>query len=100
MLPASAHAERCRRPHQAIEAVTSVLGVSDEEASILLRFFKWNAVRVHEEWFQARSRLPLSIRAASNFRSENAAAAPRRTRATRPPGRAGAWHQTAAGLAL
>lgn len=46
---------------QAIESVTSVLGVSDEEASILLRHFKWNAVRVHEEWFQARWRLCVSV---------------------------------------
>lgn len=28
--------------------------MSDEEAAVLLRYFKWNAVRVHEEWFQAR----------------------------------------------
>lgn len=36
---------------KAIDAVTSVLGIPDEEAARVLRKYKWDVSRVHEEWF-------------------------------------------------
>ncbi|KAF5836210.1 hypothetical protein DUNSADRAFT_6276 [Dunaliella salina] len=39
------------RRKQALEEVTGVLGITEEDAARLLRRFKWDVTRVHEEWF-------------------------------------------------
>jgi len=44
-------AELMQRREHAVAEVTSVLSVSDEVASRVLRRFKWDVNRVHEEWF-------------------------------------------------
>eukprot|EP00879_Flechtneria_rotunda_P014450 GHRR01015099.1.p1 GENE.GHRR01015099.1~~GHRR01015099.1.p1 ORF type:complete len:471 (+),score=115.95 GHRR01015099.1:168-1580(+) len=40
-----------KRQEEAIESVTSILGISDEDAARVLRKYKWDAARVNEEWF-------------------------------------------------
>eukprot|EP00798_Chlamydomonas_sp_ICE-L_P010388 gene10388-8330_t len=43
--------ELIRRQNDAIKEVTSISGISDEAASRVLRKYKWDVSRVHEEWF-------------------------------------------------
>eukprot|EP00775_Hariotina_reticulata_P011699 gene11699-11843_t len=40
-----------KRQKEAVESVISILGISDDDASRLLRKYKWDANRVNEEWF-------------------------------------------------
>ncbi|WIA08252.1 hypothetical protein OEZ85_007696 [Tetradesmus obliquus] len=44
-------ADILRRQKEAIEQVTSILGISDDDAARVLRKYKWDANRVNEEWF-------------------------------------------------
>ena len=44
-------AELEKRRMQALHEVTSITGISDEDAARVLRRYKWDVSRVHEEWF-------------------------------------------------
>eukprot|EP00245_Coleochaete_scutata_P005603 TRINITY_DN19268_c0_g1_i1.p1 TRINITY_DN19268_c0_g1~~TRINITY_DN19268_c0_g1_i1.p1 ORF type:complete len:588 (-),score=91.66 TRINITY_DN19268_c0_g1_i1:664-2427(-) len=45
------------RQSKEIESVMAILSVSAVEAGILLRHFKWSAIKVNEEWFQDEDRV-------------------------------------------
>eukprot|EP00238_Polyblepharides_amylifera_P000962 CAMPEP_0196573722 /NCGR_PEP_ID=MMETSP1081-20130531/3576_1 /TAXON_ID=36882 /ORGANISM="Pyramimonas amylifera, Strain CCMP720" /LENGTH=623 /DNA_ID=CAMNT_0041891541 /DNA_START=181 /DNA_END=2053 /DNA_ORIENTATION=+ len=44
--------EITRKQEEAVEKVVSVLSVSKNAATVILRDFKWNVNKIHEEWFQ------------------------------------------------
>ncbi|GAQ91019.1 hypothetical protein KFL_007140020 [Klebsormidium nitens] len=45
------------RQAEAVKSVASVLSVTEEEATILLRHFKWSVSRVNDEWFGDEERV-------------------------------------------
>ena len=40
------------KQQEIIRSIQSVLSVSSDTATLLLRHFKWSENRIHEEWFQ------------------------------------------------
>ena len=55
------------KQRDAVSRVIAVLQITPDEATTLLRAFKWNVNRVHDEWFQdesaVRARVGLSLAA-------------------------------------
>eukprot|EP00240_Pyramimonas_obovata_P003027 CAMPEP_0118921654 /NCGR_PEP_ID=MMETSP1169-20130426/860_1 /TAXON_ID=36882 /ORGANISM="Pyramimonas obovata, Strain CCMP722" /LENGTH=648 /DNA_ID=CAMNT_0006862413 /DNA_START=218 /DNA_END=2161 /DNA_ORIENTATION=+ len=44
--------EIAAKQHEIVQSIQSVLSVSPDTATMLLRHFKWSVNRIHEEWFQ------------------------------------------------
>jgi hypothetical protein len=65
------------RQAEAVAAVDAVLRCGAEAATLLLRHYRWQPARVHEEWFQAR------MGPCAPARRTRAAAMPRRPRQRR-----------------